>query len=96
MLLNVSEATTSANIFHIKVGVACVPLNMPLLPTVHIPTESSADMAASALPSECQHVEITSALTSKSGKSWDKNFGRFTSIIDLSSKISSFSFGYFS
>lgn len=35
-------------------------------------------------------------LTSKSGKSWDKNFGRFTSIIDLSSKISSFSFGYLS
>lgn len=41
------------------------------------------------------YIRVQNILTSKSGKSWDKNFGKFTSIIDLSSRISSFSFGYF-
>lgn len=33
------------------------------------------------------YIRVQNILTSKSGKSWDKNFGKFTSIIDLSSNF---------
>lgn len=41
-------------------------------------------------------MERISVFILKSGKLWDKNFGRFILIIDLSSKIFLFLFGYFS
>ena len=42
----------------------------------------------------CQ-VQVFSFLTSNRGRSWDKNLGRLTSLIERNIKMSSFSSGYF-